>query len=85
VTAVINKMLLTSNIKEYIQGCISVLFSYKIGNVLHRSCKAGVQFSALNQPIIVALEMQGISCSNFDIVSHLFEAVNIFLRYFSIF
>ena len=23
----------TSNIKEYIQGCISVLFSYKIGNV----------------------------------------------------
>ena len=26
-------MLLTSNIKEYIQGCISVLFSYKIGNV----------------------------------------------------
>ena len=24
---------LTSNIKEYIQGCISVLFSYKVGNV----------------------------------------------------
>ena len=34
----------TSNIKEYIQGCISVLFSYKIGNVLRRPCKAGAHF-----------------------------------------
>ena len=30
-----------SKYKEYIQGCISVLFSYKVGNVCAWSCRAG--------------------------------------------
>ena len=39
--------LTTSNIKEYIQGCISVLFSYKIGNVFFEACRAGLLISPL--------------------------------------
>ena len=37
---------MTSNIKEYIQGCISVWFSYKIGNVKRIPAGQEALFSA---------------------------------------
>ena len=72
---------MTSNIKEYIQGCISVWFSYKVGNVKRGSCRAG----ALFQPVTADFSLPSLSaflCGNFDIIARCYSAVNDFFNIF---
>ena len=64
---------MTSNIKEYIQGCISVWFSYKIGNVFPKP--AGQVFGLCRCRVFVLRD-------NFLTLSQLHRLVNNFFKKF---